>query len=120
MVADEVPETIVKKVAWGSVRSNMLATYTHLSDNDVDRVLLAKAGIKTPEKKAEVGVRPRQCPECGKINASTDRFCSVCGRGLTPAARLDKDRAFQWLDEHPDVLIAYAQEKKRKMLEKEK
>jgi len=58
----------------------MLATYAHLSDADIDRVLLAKAGIKTPEKKVEVGVRPRQCPGCGKINTATDLYCSICGR----------------------------------------
>ena len=91
MLADEVPETIVKKIAWGSVRSHQLGTYTHLTDADVDRVLLAKAGIRTPEKKAEVGVRPRQCRGCGKINAATARYCSVCGRGLTVKAVVTRD-----------------------------
>jgi integrase/recombinase XerD len=86
MIVDEVPETMVKKMFWGSTRSNMLSTYAHLGDGDIDRVLLAKAGIITPEKKTEVGVRPKQCKECGKINASTDRYCSICGRSLTAEA----------------------------------
>lgn len=97
MIADEVPETIVKKIGWGSVRSNMLATYAHLSDGDVDRILLAKAGIKTPEKRAEVGVRPRQCAGCGKINASTDRYCSVCGKSLTKEAEATQGDLVQLL-----------------------
>jgi integrase/recombinase XerD len=96
MIADEVPETMVKKMFWGSTRSNMLSTYAHLGDGDIDRVLLAKAGIKTPEKKAEVGVRPRQCKGCGKINAATDRYCSICGRSLTAEAEsgIDEVRRF--------------------------
>jgi hypothetical protein len=111
MIADEVPETIVKKVAWGSVRSNMLATYAHLSDADVDRVLLAKAGIKTPEKKAEVGVRARQCTNCGKINASTDKFCSICGTPLTSAARSKLEGHQKWMDDNPEAMVAYYQAK---------
>jgi len=103
MVADEVPETIVKKIGWGSVRSNMLGTYAHLSDGDVDRVMLAKAGIKTPEKKAEVGVRARQCTHCGKINASTDKFCSICGTPLTKKQLENRDDVIRLIDENPEL-----------------
>ena len=103
MIADEVPETIVKKIAWGSVRSNMLATYAHLSDADVDRVLLAKAGIKTPEKKAEVGVRARQCGHCGKINGSTDKHCANCGTPITKSGLKNKEDIIRLIDENPEL-----------------
>jgi integrase len=91
MLANQVPETTVKKIAWGSVRSHQLATYEHLDDEDIDRIMLAKAGIKTPENKSEVGLKPRQCPKCLRVHPATDRYCRACGTGLTAAALKEQE-----------------------------
>jgi len=103
MLADEVPETIVKKIAWGSVRSHQLGTYEHMVDDDTDRIMLAKAGIKTPEKKSEVGVRPRQCSECGKVNPATARFCLLCGHALTKKAATTDAEALARVRSQPEI-----------------
>jgi len=103
MLADEVPETIVKKIAWGSVQSHQLGTYAHLVDADTDRIMLAKAGIKTPEKKQEVGVRPRQCSECGRVNPATARYCLLCGHALTKKAATTEAEALARVRSEPEI-----------------
>lgn len=93
MIRDEIPDSIVKKQAWGSLSSNMLATYAHLIDTDVDRVLLTRAGIITDAEKKDDSLKPRQCPICGKIHTPTSRFCDECGTSLTEEARQTVDSA---------------------------
>ncbi len=83
MIADEIPESIVKTQGWGSVNSRMLGTYTHLSNADVDRVLLTRAGITSPETKKDDSLKPRQCSHCGKVHPPTRKFCDECGTPLT-------------------------------------
>jgi integrase/recombinase XerD len=91
LIADEVPESIVKKQGWGSVNSRMLATYTHLSDADVDRVMLSRAGITTVETKKDESLKPRQCSHCGTVNTPTAKFCDECGTPLTKEAEKKRD-----------------------------
>lgn len=86
MIADGIPDSIVKKQAWGSLSSNMLATYAHLTDVDVDKILLTRAGIITDELKKDESLKPRQCPHCGKVHTPTTRFCDDCGTSLTEEA----------------------------------
>jgi len=99
LIADEVSESIVSKQAWGNVNSRMLGTYTHLSDTDVDRVMLSRAGITTKETKKDESLKPRQCPHCGKVNTPTSRFCDDCGTSLTEEAKeqvqSDEQRLFE-------------------------
>lgn len=88
MQREEIPDSVIKLQAWGSVRSNMLATYSHLVNNDVDRILLTRAGIVTEmEKENDDSLKSRQCPNCGKIHTPTTKFCDDCGTGLTKEAK---------------------------------
>jgi integrase/ribosomal protein L37E len=87
LIADEVPESIVKMQGWGSVNSRMLGTYTHLSNIDMDRVLLSRAGITTEEIKKDESLKPPQCTHCGKVNLVTAKFCDECGTPLTDDVR---------------------------------
>ena len=83
MIADGIPDSIVKKQAWGDLRSNQLATYAHLTDADVDRVLLTRAGIITNDEKKDESLKARQCSHCGKLHTPTTKFCDECGTPLT-------------------------------------
>ena len=91
MIADEIPESIVKTQGWGSVNSRMLGTYTHLSNADVDRVLLTRAGITTADTKKDESLKPRQCSHCGKVHTPTRKFCDECGTPLTKEAEKARD-----------------------------
>jgi site-specific recombinase XerD len=88
MMKDGITESVIKLQGWGSLRTNMLSTYTHLTNADMDKVLLTHAGIVTePEKDKEVSLKPRQCSHCGKVNLVTAKFCDECGTGLTPETK---------------------------------
>lgn len=87
LMADEVSSQIVSMQAWGTPNSRMLSTYTHLSNADIDRVLLSRAGIQTEETKKDESLKPRQCSYCGKMNTPTDKFCAECGTPLTNEAK---------------------------------
>jgi len=87
MSRDQIPDNIIKLQAWGSQRSNQLATYSHLVNSDMDAVLLTRAGIITDGEKKDESLKPRQCPHCGKVHTPTTRFCDDCGQGLIEEAR---------------------------------
>lgn len=81
-------ESIIKKIAWGSLSTKMMGTYLHLADADIEAEMARLAGVEPPERKRKSGaLEPRQCPRCFKINAPTDWICS-CGLPLTEAAAM--------------------------------
>lgn len=87
LIADEVPESIVKMQGWGSVNTRMLGTYTHLSNADVDRVMLSRAGIVSIETKKDESLKLIQCQNCGKVHEPTAKFCIDCGHAMTKDAK---------------------------------
>ena len=90
MLADEIPDAVVKLQCWGSLNSRMLATYAHLSQNDVDRILLTRAGIEV-EAPGQTDLRPQQCPHCGARNTPIARFCEICGAGMDADAVRERE-----------------------------
>jgi len=107
LIADEVPESVVKMLAWGSLKSNMLATYAHLSNADVDRILLQRAGLKMEAKEAYDGIKPLQCTHCGGINRPTAKFCETCGLPLTEEARASLQTATVKVEGDPRFKMAF-------------
>jgi DNA-directed RNA polymerase beta' subunit len=91
MMNDEIPESVIKMQAWGSLKSNMLATYSHMTNKDMDRILLTKAGIITNGHEKEDELRPRQCSNCGKVHGPTTKFCDECGSSLTKEAEKERN-----------------------------
>jgi site-specific recombinase XerD len=95
MLADGTPETAVKKQFWGT-ETSMLKTYSHLTSDDADRMILQSAGIikDDPKKKKE---RPK-CPRCFTINNPAAGFCMKCGEPLSEDARQTKDTTTSGFD----------------------
>jgi integrase/recombinase XerD len=84
MLADGTPETAIKKQFWGT-ETSMLKTYSHLTSDDADRMILQSAGIiKDDQRKKKE--RPK-CPRCFTINNPAAGFCMKCGAALTEEAR---------------------------------
>lgn len=112
LIADEVQESVVKLQAWGSVNSRMMETYLHLSNAQVDRVLLSKAGIMTAETRKDDILKPRRCSHCGKSHTPTSNFCDVCGTGLTEEARQQTSTITKTIDDEltEDDFMAAARE----------
>lgn len=79
-----VPDSINKAIHWGNQGTNMLRTYTLLSDADVDTAMKKRAGIE--DEKEDLPM-PRLCPICGTLNNPHVDHCRVCGAALSRDAK---------------------------------
>lgn len=86
-------ETVAKKAFWGNESTDMIASYSHLVDDDVDNAMAALSGVDIGKKKVKEAPRPVQCPECHYINPPSTRFCGDCGQPLTVEAIRDVESA---------------------------
>ncbi len=108
LISSGAQESIVSLMCWGSVGSQMMKKYLHLSGVQVDDEIARLYGIRPagrPKKGEEF--KPRQCPSCGEVSSPTTRFCSHCGRSLTGEAR-DFHDILRSAKDDPDALIDYA------------
>lgn len=79
-----VPDSVIKALHWGNQNSQMMATYTLLSDEATEREMLKRAGIEVEEEK--VRNIPQNCPQCCALNGPGDQYCRMCGAPLTQAS----------------------------------
>ena len=95
LITDKVPETFIKKMMWGNTTTNMFQTYSHLTNEDIDNCIAEMNGIRIQaeeeEEKKDKLLHPRQCHECGNVNAPTANFCNVCGSPLTSEAHTETE-----------------------------
>jgi len=102
MVREGFGEAIVKKVAWGHQNSKMMAVYTHLVDDDVDRAIAEKYGIVSAAKKIrDQALDPVQCSRCGSINQPGARFCDKCGLALSDTVAMELEGLKSAIHEDP-------------------
>jgi len=107
MVAQKIPESVIKLQAWGSLATPMMQTYTHLSNDQMDDVLLETSGVKRVGRPTGPSVKPVQCPHCNTVNVPGAQYCHRCGRELTEEAR-DIIDVIREAKDNPDILIEYA------------
>ncbi|HNX17569.1 MAG TPA: site-specific integrase [Methanoregula sp.] len=112
MVAQEIPESVIKLQAWGNIATPMMATYTHLSNDRVDDILLGKAGIKRVGRPKGPSMKPVQCPHCSTVNVPGAQFCYRCGRSLTEEAESEEDEVRRFA-KSPPLLRMLADELER-------
>lgn len=83
-------ESVIKKMMWGNLNTDMFSVYAHLTDNDIDNEIMRQEGIIDEEEQKASPLEARQCPECYTVNAPTARVCSVCLRPLTEEAKAER------------------------------
>lgn len=92
MIADGMGESIVKAIMWGNQSTDMLKTYSHISNDTIMDAVAQRYGIKKPETREEKKLfEPIQCPECGTVNAPGMRYCGICMQSLTNEAKKHHD-----------------------------
>ncbi len=80
-------ETLAKKAFWGNQSTQMIATYSHLVDEDVDNAFATLAGVELPDSdRTNESPEPVQCPNCHLVMPPGSRFCGRCGMTLTVEA----------------------------------
>jgi len=113
MTAQGIPESVVKLQAWGSLSTPMMATYTHLNNEQLDDVMLKSQGIKRGRPKG-ITVKPVQCAKCDSVNVPGARFCFTCGLSLTDEAE-NEEKDVRMFASNPEKLRRLAD-----LLEKER
>lgn len=83
MLSESISTAVISLQMWGSLDSQMLKTYGHLSDVQSDNILLAHAGLLDKKEKSP-DLKPLKCPSCDKNNPVGLKFCGVCGSTLDP------------------------------------
>jgi integrase len=80
-----VPEQTIKMLAWGTVTTEMLRIYAHLTPTDAENEMNRIMGVTKTDKMAQLAeiVTPVQCVQCGLINPKSNRFCGECGTSLS-------------------------------------
>ena len=112
MMEQQIPESVIKLQHWGSLRTDMLATYAHVSNSHVDQVLLERAGVSEKKKRRDSLLKPVQCPQCQTINLPGAEFCGRCGLSFSEEG-IAAVNVVRNLMSNPDDLIAYAEYRKR-------
>lgn len=96
MYQDGISEGVIKMTAWGSMSTNMLGTYAHLHNADIDREILTKAGVTAPQTRARsFSLAPRQCPHCLTMNSPSANYCATCGKPMDEQAQQTVDQCIK-------------------------
>ena len=112
MIQQNYLESVIKKMLWGNLGTQMFETYVVLSEADIDDEILGHAGIERREA-APDPLAPVPCPHCHAICAPTSRFCSSCGQALSRDAGEELENAKGELWKDPESLIELAAEIRR-------
>ena len=97
-----VAEQTIKMIAWGTVTTEMLRVYAHLTPTDAENELNRVMGITTSERTAALPsiATPVPCPECGLVHPKTDNFCKECGTPLSDEMQEKQDTLVKALKAH--------------------
>ena len=109
MIQQNYQESVIKKMLWGNLGTQMFKTYVVLSEGDIDAEILGRAGIETRAATPDP-LAPVPCPHCHAICAPISRFCSSCGQALSAEAAEELEGAKGILWQNPDLLIELAAE----------
>ena len=80
-----IPEQTIKMMMWGTITSEMLKIYAHLTPTDAINDMNTRMGIETEYKSNPLPdvATPVQCGKCFAINSKDHRFCGLCGNPLS-------------------------------------
>ncbi|WP_317137593.1 tyrosine-type recombinase/integrase [Methanochimaera problematica] len=93
------PESYIKKMCWGTITTDQLATYLHLDDKYMDDTFYHYEGIKPPERKDEVLLEAIQCPRCYAVNGFSTKFCRKCGLALNDKTALEMEEVMSFIQQ---------------------
>ena len=66
LVNSGLQESVIKKMMWNNLDTQMFKTYVSLSEGDIDNALAEKAGISI--KKKTQSLEPKECPFWWELN----------------------------------------------------
>ena len=91
LLREGASESVVKLMMWGSLNTDMLMTYAHLTGGDVDAEITRLYGLDTGKNEKPARLEPRICPSCNLINPPGEDYCRGCMEALSPKAVADEE-----------------------------
>jgi len=91
LLREGASESVVKLMMWGSLNTDMLMTYAHLTGGDVDAEITRLYGLDTGKNEKTARLEPRICPSCNLINPPGEDYCRGCMEALSPNAVADEE-----------------------------
>ena len=114
LIQQNYQESVIKKMLWGNLGTQMFRTYVVLSEGDIDAEILGRAGIETRPAKPDP-LAPVPCPHCHAVCAPTSRHCSDCGQALSAGAEEELDRAKEIIWRNAETVLEIAAEVQRRL-----
>lgn len=125
ILANKITEPQLRKYMGWSKDSRMIKHYGHLSNKDIENVMLNLHGLKKENKN---NMTPQRCI-CGTLNPYSEKYCFKCSRPLKMETLMqDKKmvdtelsktvRAMMDVFKNPDQLKAFEEYKRRNENEK--
>lgn len=100
LLREGASESVVKMMMWGSLNTDMLMTYAHLTGGDVDAEISRLYGLDTKAGKKSARLEPRICPSCNLINPPGEDYCRGCMEALTIHAVADEEAIRRFMIKH--------------------
>ena len=104
VLANRIMTEGTAKIYFGwSADSGMLATYSHLVDQDANNAILRENSM-APEKQSVEDLKPATCTICGELNPPKTDYCTKCGAVLNMTKAYEHQQAHQLTD---DVALTF-------------
>jgi hypothetical protein len=114
LIQQNYQESVIKKMLWGNLGTQMFRTYVVLSEGDIDAEILGRAGIERRETPPDP-LAPVPCPHCHTVCAAISRFCSECGQALSAGATQELETAKGIIWRNPETVLEIAAEVQRRL-----
>ncbi len=101
LLREGASESVVKMMMWGSLNTDMLMTYAHLTGGDVDAEISRLYGLDTKTGQKSARLEPRICPSCNLINPPGEDYCRGCMEALSIQAVADEDAIRRFVIKNP-------------------
>jgi len=101
LLREGASESVVKMMMWGSLNTDMLMTYAHLTGGDVDAEISRLYGLDTKSGQKSARLEPRICPSCNLINPPGEDYCRGCMEALSIQAIADEDAIRRFVIKNP-------------------
>ena len=101
LLREGASESVVKMMMWGSLNTDMLMTYAHLTGGDVDAEISRLYGLDTKAGQKSARLEPRICPSCNLINPPGEDYCRGCMEALSIQAVADEDAIRRFVIKNP-------------------
>ncbi len=101
LLREGASESVVKMMMWGSLNTDMLMTYAHLTGGDVDAEISRLYGLDTKMGEKSARLEPRICPSCNLINPPGEDYCRGCMEALSIQALADEDAIRRFVIKNP-------------------